>query len=49
MVDFTASINAESENIVNQKPRNTTLDIIRQYARVCTPLPKVAFSKMIAN
>lgn len=49
MGNFTTSLNSEAENLSKLAPRNTTLDLIKQYARVCTPLADTAFYKMIAN
>lgn len=50
MGNISTSFHMDSDNVVSQSsPKNSTLDLIRQYARVCTPLPSTAFSKMIAN
>lgn len=49
MGNFSTSYPQEPENVVNHSPKSTTIDLIRQYARVCTPLPSIAFSLMIAN
>lgn len=49
MGNVTTSLHKEQENVKNFAPKSSTLDLIRQYARVCTPLPSIAFSDMIAN
>lgn len=48
MRNFTSLKNDES--IVSDiQPRSTTLELIKQYARVCTPITSIAFSQLIAN
>ena len=49
MVNFTASTDGKSIELANQKPKNSTLELIKQYARVCTPITSIAFSQLIAN
>lgn len=39
----------DNNEVVAQKPKNATLELIRQYARVCTPLTSIAFPQLIAN
>lgn len=38
-------------NAVNYKPqpKSSTIELLRQYARVYTPLSAIAFSQLIAN
>lgn len=49
MGNFTISNGGNSAETVNVKPKNSTLELIRQYARVCTPLTSIAFSQLISN
>lgn len=49
MGKFTTSLENDSNNIVNIKPKNTTLELIRQYARVCTALPTTTLALLITN
>lgn len=34
---------------IKLQPKKTTLELIKQYARVCTPITSIAFSQLIAN
>lgn len=46
----TTSLDSEiMSNSVKMKPRTSTLELIKQYARVCTPLQSTPFSQLIAN
>lgn len=49
MGNFTTSADGDAVDYTIQKPRNSTLELIRQYARVCTPLTSIAFSQLVAN
>lgn len=49
MGNFTTFNDGEAIDCVKSQPKNCTLELIRQYARVCTPLTTIAFSQMIAN
>ena len=49
MGNFTASTDGNTVDFINTKPKNSTLELIRQYARVCTPITSIAFSQLIAN
>lgn len=49
MGKFTTSSDGNAVELTNLKPKNVTLELIRQYARVCTPLTSIAFSQLIAN
>lgn len=42
---------AENENgdIVASQPKKNTIDLIKQFARVYTPITTIAFSQLIAN
>lgn len=48
MINFTTT-NEQTVDSSTHKPKSTTLDLIRQYARVCTPITAIAFSQLIAN
>ncbi|MCH5213607.1 MAG: hypothetical protein J1E97_00335 [Muribaculaceae bacterium] len=49
MIEFTNFKDAGASDTSMRKPKNTTLEIIRQYARVYTPLTSIAFSQLIIN
>lgn len=49
MGNFTAFTDGNAVDYISSKPKNTTLELIRQYARVCTPITTIAFSQLIAN
>lgn len=48
MGNFTTSSDGNTVESI-QKPKKSTLDLIRQYARVCSPITSIAFSQLIAN
>lgn len=49
MGDFTIFTSGETADHIKSQPRNTTLELIKQYARVYTPVTAIAFSQLIAN
>ena len=49
MGNFTTSTDGNAVEFINHKPNNSTLELIKQYARVCTPITSIAFSNLIAN
>lgn len=50
MKNFTTSfIDTESQGLGNIKPRTSTIEIIRQYARACTSIQSATFATLIAN
>ena len=49
MGNFTTNHDAESIEFISHKPKNTTLELIKQYARVCTPITSIAFSQLVTN
>lgn len=49
MRNFTALYENEQIEYQNAKPKKSTLDLIKQYARVCTPITSICFSQLIAN
>lgn len=49
MGKFTTSKEGNKAESLTQKPKSSTLDLIKQYARVCTPISSIAFSQLIAN
>lgn len=49
MGNFTSSTNGKAVDSISQTPKNSTLELIKQYARVCTPITSIAFSQLISN
>lgn len=49
MGNFTTSSDGNSVEFINRKPKNSTIELLRQYARVCTPISSIAFPMLIAN
>lgn len=49
MGEFTTSSDGKAVEFIGRKPKSSTLELIKQYARVCTPLSSIAFSQLIAN
>lgn len=49
MGNFTSYNDGKAVDFVNQHPKSSTLEIIRQYARVYSPITSIAFEKLIVN
>lgn len=49
MGDFTICSDHNDVESIISKPRNTTLDLVKQFARVYTPITTIAFSQLISN
>lgn len=49
MGNFTTFTDNNPVNSTQQHPKSSTLELIRQYARVCTPLSAIAFDQLISN
>lgn len=49
MRNVTTFQDGESVESMAIKPKKSTLDLIRQFARVYTPITTIAFSQLIAN
>lgn len=49
MGNFTTYNDGEAVESIKHQPQKTTLELIRQYARVYTPVTAIAFSQLIAN
>lgn len=49
MGNFTTSADGNAVEFIGLKPKSSTIELIRQYARVCTPLTSIAFSQLISN
>lgn len=49
MGNFTTYSDGNSVEFINLQPKTSTLELIRQYARVYTPITTIAFSQLIAN
>lgn len=44
------SIDSEMNDVtINKKPKTSTLEIIRQFARVCTPVTSTVITTIIIN
>lgn len=49
MGNFTTVSDGKTVEHIKSQPKSTTLELIRQYARVYTPVSAIAFSQLIAN
>lgn len=49
MGNFTSLTDGNAVDSLKNQPKKSTLDLIRQYARVYTPITTIAFSQLIAN
>lgn len=49
MGNISSSNESNDYELITHKPKSSTLDLIKQYARVCTPITSIAFSQLIAN
>ena len=49
MGNFTTADGPNTVELFNQTPKTTTIELIRQYARVCSPLTTIPFFNLITN